>query len=321
MATGLSFTLCECSDVNVGALETAFLEYRANQSLEIDKLLGSVYGGVHLLVAFALVGSAVPRLAVVAFLTTAQQLGSTILASQWPKTYVQWRFPIYAFNILWSSMGGNLITKDFNFSPCTTAGSAVFFVSEIVNTSGPWLVLHALVYPLPAPLAIVINGVASLAIMVTNFRRCHSSMSVCPMGTPYLEKVYEWMRSVSGVFSATHDIPRAANFLETGAAAGAGAGQVMPFGACAAVYAVIQLFLFVVSMHSLWLNEYGSRLEFLAETDAVDVEWWLESRQRPKITERIARGVELVASVVILASIFTALVPEVLRWEHVLIGR
>ena len=51
------------------------------------------------------------------------------------------------------------MTKDFSFSPCTSAGSAVFLVSELVNTSGPWLVLHALVYPLPAPLAIVVNGV------------------------------------------------------------------------------------------------------------------------------------------------------------------
>ena len=40
MATGLSFNLCECSEINVAALEAAFLEYRANQSLEIDRLLG-----------------------------------------------------------------------------------------------------------------------------------------------------------------------------------------------------------------------------------------------------------------------------------------
>lgn len=162
--------------------------------------------------------------------------------------------------------------------------------------------------------------VASLAIMVTNFRRCHASMNSCPIGTQYLNKIHEWMCSVSGLFSATRDVPGAANLLGNSAVAGGGAGQLVPFGACAAVYAVIQLFLFVVSMHSLWLNEYGSRLEFLAETDAVDVEWWLESRRRPTITERIARGVELGATLLILASIFTTLVPEVLRWHHLLTG-
>ena len=155
--------------------------------------------------------------------------------------------------------------------------------------------------------------------MVTNSRRCHSSMNACPEGFQYLKTLYHWMGSSSGIFSPSRGIPGGAHKVLTPEVIGQ-ASHALPFAACASVYAVIQLLLFVISMHSLWLNEYTSRLEFLAETDAVDVEWWLESQRRPKVTEWIVRGVELVVTFLVLASVVTTLVPEILMWHPLLVG-
>jgi hypothetical protein len=271
--------------------------------------------------------------AIISFVTAIQQLTTAILALRRPKIYAQWRYSFYAFNIIWSMVEGTLMTqKDFEISPCMSAGAGIFWLNELVSTSVPWLILHALCYPLPMPLAIMVNGGAGVAVMMTNVMRCKKSLGRCAAGGKYLQEVYSLLQRYFGIFSATMAVPAAGitagntphrGFLRAFASSnlrlgavdtGSAISQASSMASCVTVYALVQAFAFIVTMHSLWLSEHAARMEFLSRTDAVDVEWRLERLRKPLRAEQISRFVEIVATMGLMSYILTAAVPEILTW-------
>lgn len=333
MATKLSFSLYPSSEVTGRDLETAFIQYRCSQGLIIDRLLDLGYSVVHLFVTFVLLRSANPRLAVISLSTAIQQITAVILAIRRPKTYAQWRFSFYAFNIIWSMVEGTLLIQDLEISPCMNAGSGIFWLNELLTTSVPWLILHALVYPLPMSLAIVVNGGAGVAAMITNVMRCKKTLTGCAAGGKYFKNIFQLLQRYFGIFSATIPLPAAASAaaaipkrrgLLAGVASPAArlgalssssvsSVEVSPMISCVTVYALIQIFAFVVTMHALWLSEHAARLDFLSRTDAVDVEWRLERLRKPLRAEQISRFVEIVVTMGLISYILTATVPEILK--------
>jgi hypothetical protein len=257
---------------------------------------------VHLLVTFSLLRSDAPHLALVPLLTAALQCAAVWLAARRPQSYSRWRVPLYAFNIAWSMVEGNLLVQDVLLGPCpSSTTSGVFWLAQLMNTSTPWLVIHAMVFPLPIAKALLVNGAAGLAMAATNAARCRSAMNACPAEFRNLDGAVAAVQRLTSVFSAAAAEPAPA------------------LAPCIVAYSLLQLFAFATVMHTLWFNEYCSRLEFLAETDAVEVEWRLETMQRPPRTEQIAWVLELVWTFVFLAYILSAALPEVLRWSELLL--
>ncbi|KAL4539170.1 hypothetical protein Ndes2437A_g02142 [Nannochloris sp. 'desiccata'] len=292
MATKLSFSLYPSSEVTGRDLETAFIQYRCSQGLIIDRLLDLGYSVVHLFVTFVLLRSANPRLAVISLSTAIQQITAVILAIRRPKTYAQWRFSFYAFNIIWSMVEGTLLIQDLEISPCMNAGSGIFWLNELLTTSVPWLILHALVYPLPMSLAIVVNGGAATIPL--------------PAAASAAAAIPERRGLLAGVASP-------AARLGALSSSSVSSVEVSPMISCVTVYALIQIFAFVVTMHALWLSEHAARLDFLSRTDAVDVEWRLERLRKPLRAEQISRFVEIVVTMGLISYILTATVPEILK--------
>jgi hypothetical protein len=264
-----------------------------------------------------------------------------MLAVRRPKTYAQWRFSFYAFNILWSMVEGTLLAQhEVEIAPCMNAGAGIFWLNELVSTSFPWLILHALVYPLPMSLAIMVNGGAGVAVMMTNVMRCRKSLNRCAAGGKYLRDIYQLLQRCFGIFSATLPLPAttaataaaATNTSRGLLAAVAASSPLKALGgssniststvgleadsmtSCVTVYALVQVFAFIVTMHSLWLNEHAARMEFLARTDAVDVEWRLERLRKPLRAEQITRVVEIVATMGFMSFVLTTAVPEIMAF-------
>lgn len=258
---------------------------------------------MHLLVTFSLLRSDAPHLALVPLLTAALQAVAMWLAARRPQLYTRFRFPLYAFNIVWSMVEGNLLVRDVRLGPCPTTASGVYWLAQMMNTATPWLVIHAMVFPLPMTQALLVNGAAGVAMAATNAARCRRSLTACPAEFRQLEGAVAAVQRFAGVFSAA-----------AGPAPPAG-----PLPSCVVAYSLIQLFAFAAVMHTLWMNEYWSRLEFLAETDAIEVEWRLETMQRPPRTEQIAWGLELAWTFVFLTFMLSAAVPEALRWTELLV--
>jgi hypothetical protein len=277
--------------------------------------------------------------AIITFATAIQQISTVILASRRPKTYAQWRFSFYAFNIIWSMVEGTLLTQDLEISPCIYAGTGIFWLNELISTCVPWLILHGLVYPLPMPLAILINGGAGIGVMLTNGMRCKKSLNRCAAGGKLIQGIHQLLQRHFGIFSASIPLPAAAAAAAAAAsnttkrglvaavmavatktpAATSSALSSPDFDAssltpCVTVYSLVQIFAFVMTMHSLWLSEHAARMEFLARTDAVDVEWRLERLRKPLRAEQIVRGVEILATMGLASYILTAAIPEILKF-------
>lgn len=274
--------------------------------------------------------------AIISLATTIQQITTVTLATRRPKTYARWRFSFHAFNIIWGMVEGILFTHALEISPCINTGSGIFWLNELLNTSVPWLILHALVYPLPMPMAIVVDGGAGVLVMMTNVMRCKRTLTGCGAGGKLLQNAFQLLQRYFGIFSATTSLPAAASAVEgitkgrgllaVGASpsaclsalnsSSASSLEASPMTSCVTVYALIQIFAFIVTMHSLWLSEHAARLDFLSRTDAVDVEWQLERLRKPLRAEQICRFIEILAMMGLMSYILTATVPEILKLLH-----
>lgn len=227
-----------------------------------------------------------------------------------------------------------LFTQKLEISPCMNTGFGIILLNELLSTSFPWLLVHAFLYPLPMPLAIMVNGGVGVAVMITNVMSCKKTVTGCAAGGKFLHYIFQTLQRYFGIFSATISLPTAPS-----AAAGMTEGREVPavaaslsecLGAlnsssvssletssmtsCVTVYALLQIFAFIVTMHSLWLSEHAARMDFLSRTDAVDVEWRLERLRKPLRAEQIARFVEIVATMGLMSYILTATVPEILKF-------
>ena len=139
---------------------------------------------------------------------------------------------------------------------------------------------------------------------MSDVHRCRKSIAACAAGSKYIQSMYRMVTRIFGIFAATSSL--------------SGPDYVSPkeleISHCVVLYSMIQLIAFVATMHALWLNEHSSRIEFLARTDAVDVEWRLEKLRNPPKTEKIIEAVEIFGTLVIFSFILSAAVPEFLRW-------
>ena len=137
--------------------------------------------------------------------------------------------------------------------------------------------------------------------MITAFAnpsRCQASLSSCPSGRQTAHTVYQWLRRNFGMFSASIAEPNA----------------VPVKFACVGVYSLVQLFSLVAALHFLWRTEHSARLDFLADTDAVDVECSLERLKKPVVVDRIGLVVELAMAMALFGYILTTGVAEIARW-------
>ena len=239
---------------------------------------------------------------------------SVVLATRRPKTYAHWRFVFYAFNIIWSMVEGTILTQHLEISPCMSAGTGIFWLNEMISTSVPWLILHALVFPLPMPVAIIVNGGAGIAAMTTNIVRCRKTINGCAAGSKSLQQIYQFLQRHLGIFSARLQLPASGARAAAMPASALSSLQASPLTSCVTLYALVQIFAFVLTMHALWLSEHAARMEFLSRTDAVEVEWRLEQLRKPPRAEQIARIMELAATMALAAYILTAAIPEIMNF-------
>ena len=201
--------------------------------------------------------------------------------------------------------------------------------------------------------AVWVNGLASLGLLVSNMARCHTAISTCPVQYQQLQITSDWLQRHLSVFAVTAtssistgsssssstSLNVAASPLSISSMVWSNAAStdtttnnnnitdilsssastsemalpsILP---CLSVYGVLQLFAFALTMHVLWCGEYLARLKWVAGTEAVDVEWRLETMRRPPKTEQIATALELMATLAVFSFILTALVPELVQWK------
>ena len=87
---------------------------------------------------------------------------------------------------------------------------------------------------------------------------------------------------------------------------------------CIVMYALVQLMVYVATMRAVWLNEYSSRIEFLAQTDAVDIEWRLQWSRKSPMAEKIYTAIELGLTAAMLAFLLLLVTPEIILWTDFL---
>lgn len=264
-------------------LERRFWATRATWQQTTAAVLSAGVALVHGLLAFKLYSQGQTGLAHAAAATTVQQLLVWLLAVLAPYAFSRLRPLIYGLSATFPSTSPLVfVSSTLPGASCSSPGSPAFWVSQLLASGVPWLVAHAVLFPLTVTQGILVHGVATLLLLGSNRHRCTLALQQCPAAGPWVVKAAGLLQRLS-IFSGTGRSQLVGS--SAGVAAGGPGGPATELLSCMGVFAVLQVtFGYAALLQLAWWMERASRLAFLRRTDAaVEAEWALERKQPPPL--------------------------------------
>ncbi|KAL4424263.1 hypothetical protein ABPG75_001564 [Micractinium tetrahymenae] len=300
---GLAF---ESAEGDVRELEATFWRTRSQSHQSTAAVLSAGVALVHGLLAFKLHSQGQPSLALAAAGTMGQQLLVWLLAVLTPALFSRLRPLLYAFSVTFPAVQSSpLFSSSMSVVSCGSPASPAFWISQLLASGVPWLVVHAVLFPLTINQGLVVHGLATLLLLSSNRQRCAAVLEQCPAAGPLLARVATAMQGLSIFSASSHSWlvtggnataaaaaaavaggPAVAGSGGGAAAAAAGAAEaaisLQHLRSCMAVFGTLQVAVgYLAVLQLAWWLERAARLAFLRHTEEVEAEWRLEKKGRP----------------------------------------